>query len=182
VKSKMLIDIENNLSRFASWQSVVAYFGRSENGQNSPVNRIIEPIITKIARANLFVKVFHTEGEGNFYSFFVCNNFPQAGTVLGYMVYLSVLAPIGVIGKSKVTFYDQGMIGTDDLNLSNVLNSDEIADELGRKVLQIVTATEYELLTRQDVSKTLSNGLKRQGYCFIEPCDKFFHVLFDWTD
>jgi hypothetical protein len=177
----MTVDIENNLSRFANWQSVAPYFGRQENGQNDPVNRIIKPMITRITAANFSVKVFHTGGMGNYYSFFVSDKFPQQGTVKDYLVYLSILAPVGVMGKSKVTFFDRGL-SINDMKLSDVLNYDEVTDEPGQKLLQILMATEYDLLTKQDVSQPLPKGLKRKGFCFDEPCDKFFHVLFDWTD
>jgi hypothetical protein len=185
---------DEQLKRFAEWESVVPGFDRNvAYNDDQAIHRHISPLIAEItASGQLTSHQFEDGGLSNHFAFFLhhSSDLPDVSTfedysaveVPGITVYLSLLAPVGVFGRSSSQIGPRCWIwGT--LEISDVRDGSEAEGELERSLLSAISKTPYQLLSRADVAEPLPAGIHPYEYCFCEePWDKVFHALFANTD
>jgi hypothetical protein len=172
------------IARIANWESVHPEFDR----KNFTIEKHIRPILNRLQDFDgLSVYEFEDGGLSNYYAFFVYveRDGVEVGTDVkncGVVVYLSLLAPVGVIGTSQ-------MIGgakwnsAPHLEIVDVVSSDDSAGELLSLVRSAVLQSEYTILTSDEINRPLPPNVAPEEYCLCrEPWDRYFHALFANTD
>jgi hypothetical protein len=184
---------KEQLQRFAEWKSVVPGFRHDvAYNDNQAIHHHILPLVAEItASRQITSHQFEDGGLSNYFAFFLhySSDLPEFSNieydgveVPGVTVYLSLLAPVGVFGRSS-SFIGARCWSWGYLEISDVLNASEAEGELERSLLSAISKTPYQLLSRTDIAEPLPAGVHPYEYCFCEePWDKVFHALFTNTD
>ena len=116
-------------------------------------------------------------GLSNYFSFFVHQKATLSRVAMylavpieGVTVYLSLLAPVGIIGRQKAQigprFFGQPTLGPDD-----VCDPDKAAGPIETGVVAAVSRTPYHLLTRNDINQQLPEDVRPYEYCLFSNTD-----------
>lgn len=175
----------DEIARIASWQSIHPGFDRDE----STVNERIRPILDAItANAGTAFYIVESGGLANYFAFFVYQSFDAGsigGTyqqVEGINVYLSLLAPVGVFGKSEASFGPDSF-AWGPLDIPQLLDPRAPPNPLAALVVEAVSKSDYRLLSRAAVDVSLPAGVQPYEYCLsAEPWDRLYHAMFANTD
>jgi hypothetical protein len=182
------------LENFAAWQPVVAGYDRhTPLVENFTIHHRIHPLIADITASRQFRShTFEDGGLSNYFAFFLhfSSDLPDISHLEGYSaikvsgisVYLSLLAPVGVFGRTSAMIGPRSWSGW-GLELADVCNTTEAEGELETTFLSTIAKTPYRLLSREEIMQPLPPGVEPYEYCLCEgPYDKVFHVLFANTD
>jgi hypothetical protein len=175
---------DEEIARIAIWESVYPGYDR----QDFTIEHHIRPILNRLQDlVHISLYEFEDGGLSNYFAFFVYvkGDGITIGTDMkncGVVVYLSLLAPVGVTGLSE-------MIGgatwksSPHLEIADVVSPDCSKDELLTLVFSAVQQSEYALLTPDEIRQTLPQNVTPYEYCMCrEPWDRYFHALFANTD
>ena len=183
----------DDLIRIAGWEPAVAGFDRDE----ATVEKYIQPILDQIgvpenALGSVFEKVayniFETGGLSNYFAFFVfCPQDRGREHAVyrfqaGITVYLSLFAPVGVIGKAE-RMLGQGVEAPPYLEIEDLIDPCDCASPLAVLTAKAISTAEYRLLSPNEARQPLPPGVQPYEYCMChEPWDRVFHGLFANTD
>jgi len=183
---------DDDLRKFASWESVALDFDRNVPvHQDRAMREHIQPLILQITQSGMFeAHILEDGGLTNYFAMLVCaadihkeyllSEVPRE--VSGLMVLLSLLAPVGVFGRSAISLSRTSAAWT-------LLEPHDVADPAKAKglfeeaVLSATKVSAYVYLSRAEIEKPLPAGIVPYEYCLSnEPWDRVFHVLFSNTD
>ncbi len=133
--------------------------------------------------------VFETGGLSNYVAFLACRSadlvhapretYRQLKPVA---VYLSLCAPVGVIGRTAAS-YGTEFCGINYLDLDDLFDPSAPEGDLERLVVDAIADSRFTLLQPHEVRRPLPAGVTPDEYCFVsEPWDRYFHALFANTD
>lgn len=172
------------VAEIADWQSTHPGFGR-DNAQTAV--RVQEIADRLKSSGSLGCEIVKDDGLSNYFVLFAyigaeAPSYPLERKVDGLLIYLSACAPVGVVGRSRKCV-GPGLSSHDPLRIDTLLAPNRPSDHLEEEVFQAIRSSGYELLTPEEVSKPLPQGVKPFDYCHSpEPWDRVFHALFGDTD
>lgn len=183
---------DEDLRKFASWDSVALGFDRNvSRHQDRAICEHIQPLILELTRSGkLKAHILEDGGVTNYFAMLVCAEDIHKEALLseeprevpGLMVLLSLLAPVGVFGRSTIS------LGR-TYRAWSLLEPHEVADPtkaeglFEEEVLGATKLSAYVYLSRAEIEKPLPAGVVPYEYCLSnEPWDRVFHVLFSNTD
>jgi hypothetical protein len=175
-----------DLAAIARWEPIAPGFSTSRT-----VISHVQPILDRLhSERSLACSVVQDGGTANYFAFTVSTaaRFRPGSPPLYrcdpcVLVYLSLLAPVGVFGRSE---FEQTSTSSRlrYLGPGQVCDPDGWTTLLDRTVIEAVRqASCYELLGRQVIDGPLPEGIEVNEYCLCDkPWDRVFHVLFADTD
>lgn len=181
---------EEQLLKVAAWEP-------SDNRfvVNDPVAEFIRPALSKLTKSEHWQCHIVEDGTGglsNYYSIGIHKFLnkqelsrsrhykPHKG--VGILVNLSLMVPVGAIGRTAFTFAS-GSFGAMPLNLDSIIAPVFGIDEMVDAVLGVFQHSIYRFLDRDELSQRLPPHIRPFEYCYCaEPWDRVFHVLFANTD
>jgi len=177
---------DEDLANIASWTPVAPGFDR----EDATIETHIRPIIDRLsADTRLGHRVTQDGGMSNYYAFLVFEaamGSPPGGVARGVpcvVVQLSLMAPVGVFGKSTFS-KTLTTFGWSNLGPDQVCDPDFMPDWISAAVVDAVhQASPYRLVGRDVTDRPLPPGVSIYEYCLsTEPWDRVFHELFADTD
>jgi hypothetical protein len=176
------------LEKFSQWQPVEPGYDRDIATEKCPIiNGYIKPLMNDLSSTqDVFCETLEDGGMSNYYSFFLYRSKRKIGVFPGLMIYLSLLAPVGVFGQSIIS----GSFRSKNLScMFSGLEPEEVCDvkkvsgELETLFIKLIATTPYRLLTPEEVLRPLPQDITPpECYNCSQPWDKVFHVIFSQTD
>lgn len=174
---------DDDISSIARWTPI-------DDSFTAIVDRAVVSILQRIKKSETYTQgVFETGDLSNYVAFLVCRaeqlvhrpgeTYRQLSPVA---VYLSLCAPVGVIGRTHAS-YGTSFCGIEYLDLDDLIEPSAPENDVERFVVDLIDASPFTLLPPDDVRRPLPRGVVPDEYCLAsEPWDKYFHVLFANTD
>jgi hypothetical protein len=177
----MAVDLERNLQLFARWESVVPYFSMKEKGENDAYVRIIKPMLSRLKK-NPSIEICEISSYPiNYYGFFAYPKGKQANKIRGLTAYLSLLAPLAVIGRKDGRKSDTGEIyGSFLLTIEDIISPNDAQNEFEKIIIQEVSSSDYDFLLRTDVDKPLPKNIRIKHHSQADK--RYFHAIFDYDE
>lgn len=178
----------SQLEKIAAWKPAHESFECED-----PIERHIRPALSLIAEYGHYqCHVIDDGGLSNYYSFAIYPSLtkqelsrarhhkPFNGD--GILVYLSLMVPVGAIGRTSITVASN-MFGADPMGMDSLLVPQRGIDESVDMVLDAFNSSIYRFLGHDALAERLPLDIKADEYCLCdEPWDRVFHVLFANTD
>jgi hypothetical protein len=173
------------IETIAGWQSAYPGFDRDDDLARKVRFRSILDYIG--ASGDLDCHVLQSGGLSNYAVLFVffkkdVPSFCLSSSVEGLLVYLSLCAPLAVIGHSR-RCVDPDLTSYDPLALEDLLAPDDFRETIEIRTLAAIQSVGYRVLLAEEVSQPLPPGVEPYGYCYAEvPENSVFTALFADTD
>ncbi|NQT40111.1 MAG: hypothetical protein HQ581_21650 [Planctomycetes bacterium] len=176
---------DEELAKIADWQPVADGFGRDDD----TIRKHVMPALESLKASGFWD--YHTWGNGGLSNYYSATVFPyqkrrRVFTTLTSFdcvaVYLSLMLPVGVVGRTSVSI-DARISAFTPLDLDSIVEPVYGADDLLNAVLDAFKDTAYQFMDRDAVSQPLPPNVTPDEYCLCsEPWDRAFHALFADTD
>jgi hypothetical protein len=178
----------DELAKIASWTPVFPGFDQEE----STVENLIRPILNRLLADNrLRIRVTQDGGGGlsNYFAFLAYDSTLASPIGVGahnvpcVVVQLSLMAPVGVFGKSTFSETDRSF-GWSPLSPEQVCDPASPEGWVSAAVVAVVhEASPYRFVGREVTDQPLPAGVTIHEYCLCEePWNRAFHALFADTD
>jgi len=184
VKKSMKLGDEE-IARIALWESVCPGFDRN----NSTIEKYVQPILNQLRNCKgIEIYGFENGGLSNYFAFMACETHSsirkaQDSTHCGIVVYLSLMAPVAVIGRSDIQIGDTWR-SLPHFKISDAVDSAaSCEDRLLKLVRSVLSKSEYRLLSLDEINQPLPNNVTPFEYCMCDELwNRYFHALFANTD
>jgi hypothetical protein len=183
-----MVFTEEQLAKIAAWQVADERFNSSD-----PMTEYIRPAVSALSDSGRWqCHIVDDGGLSNYCSIGVHPSLDREQLSLsrhympyygdGIFVYLSLLMPIGVMGRASFTIASD-LFSAVHLELTSIIPPIRRVDPTVDAIFDAFSGSIYRFLDRDALSQRLPPHIKPDEYCLCEePWDRVFHVLFANTD
>jgi hypothetical protein len=174
------------LENIAAWKPADESFASID-----PIEQYIRPAICTLAES-YECHIVDDGGLSNYYSVAIHPSLTKQESSLarhykpyegnGALIYLSLMAPVGAIGRTSITVASD-MFGASPLSMESLIDPERGIDETVDAILDAFNGSIYRFLDRHTLAQQLPPHITPDEYCLCdEPWDRVFHALFANTD